>query len=233
VDQTATRDAQAEPIPQQRGDLAVGQDAPFIEQHRERDRLRTQLRGGRPERVRCLQGMPPLHAPATLRALADVDVKRPDERALHRELFLILRGDPGLAHGAVTIRTLRRQRGVIGLVKTRWRRSMGVTPVGGPRPAAGPPRLGYARPARERRRLTGAGTPGRLELLFQFLVFAPQPLPLGFRSAQIIFESLDASRLVVNDLLRITRRGLIALWHAPVMPDSRAQYKREMRVSSH
>jgi hypothetical protein len=233
LDQTAARDAKAEAIPQQRRDLAVREAAPFIQQHRERDRLRTQLRGGRAERIRRLQGMPTLHAPPTLRAPADVHMKGPHQRTLHRELFLILRRDPGLAHGAVTVRTLRRQRGVVRLVNVRGPRPMGATPICGPRLSTGSRRLGHAGPAREGRRLTGTGAPCGVELLFQLLVFAPQPLPLGFRPAQIVFESLDASRLVVNDLLRILWRGVIALRHAPVMPDSRAQYKREMRVSSH
>jgi hypothetical protein len=81
--------------------------------------------------------------------------------------------------------------------------------------------------------MTGAGAPRRFEFLFQLLVFRAAAAAVGFRPAQIVFESLAASRLVVNNLLRIMRRDLIALWHAPVMPDSRAQYKREMRVSLH
>ena len=75
LDQPAARDRQPEAVAQQRGDLAVGQAEAFIEQHGERDRLRPQLHGGGAERVGGLQRMAPLHAPAALRALADVHVE--------------------------------------------------------------------------------------------------------------------------------------------------------------
>jgi len=73
-----------------------------------------------------------------------------------------------------------------------------------------------------------------VELLFQFLVFAPQALPLRLRPAQILTEAVELPALLVDDLLRVPRRRVvIALRHASVMPDSRAQYKRELPASVH
>ena len=87
------------------------------------------------------------------------------------------------------------------------------------------------RASRERRLLPPDRTPRRLELDLQFLVLASKPLPLRFRPTQVLAQSVDLSALLLDDLLRITRRRhVIALWHVPVMPDSRAKYKREMRA---
>jgi hypothetical protein len=69
-------------------------------------------------------------------------------------------------------------------------------------------------------------TARRLELLFQFLVFAPQALPLGFGAAQILAQPVDLPLLLGDDLMRVTRRrGIVALRHAAVMPDLRKKYK--------
>jgi hypothetical protein len=74
----------------------------------------------------------------------------------------------------------------------------------------------------------------RLELVLQFLVFAPQPLPLGLRSPEVLFELRDPARLVLNDLLRVSRRrGLFALRHAAVMPNPDSKYKQKMPGRTH
>jgi hypothetical protein len=60
--------------------------------------------------------------------------------------------------------------------------------------------------------------------LSELLVFPAQPLPLGFRPTQVLAQAVDLALLIVNDLLGVTRRrAIVALWHAPLMPDSRAQ----------
>ena len=66
VDQPAARHRQPEAVAQQRRDFAVGEAAAFVEEHGEGDRLRSQLHGGRAERIRRLQRMAPLHATAAL-----------------------------------------------------------------------------------------------------------------------------------------------------------------------
>src|SRR5262245_20479569 len=66
---------------------------------------------------------------------------------------------------------------------------------------------------------TGAPAPSTINT-------APQALPLRFRSAKIVAQSLVLPTQFLDLLLRIgRRRGLIALRHATLMPDPRAQYK--------
>ena len=97
-----------------------------------------------------------------------------------------------------------------------------------------PPRLGDARATREGCGLPIDGAPRRVELLVQFLDLAAEPLPLRLRAPQILYrvpqvlpQPLDLPTLLVDDLLRVTRRRrIVALRHPPVMPDSCAQYKR-------
>jgi hypothetical protein len=105
-------------------------------------------------------------------------------------------------------------------------------PIRGTRFSTRSPRLRDAHAARERRSLAIHGAARGVEFLFQFVVFATEALPLGLRATQILAESLDLTDVLFNDVLRVTRRRLIAtLRHAPVMPDSRAQYKRKLSVS--
>ena len=76
----AARDRQPEPVAQQGGNLAVGQAVALIEQHGERHGLRAEVHRGGAERVGGLQRMTALHAPAAVRALADLNA----EGAHHR-----------------------------------------------------------------------------------------------------------------------------------------------------
>jgi len=70
------------------------------------------------------------------------------------------------------------------------------------------------------------GTRG-VELLFEFVDLAAQPLPLGFRSTQVGAQLLilPAQSLGIQSLGGRTI-GL-RLRHEPVMPDSGRQYKRK------
>ena len=233
VHQPAARDRQAEAIAQQRGDLPVRQPEAFIQEDGERDRLRPQLHGGGAQGVGGLQGMAPLDAPPAAGALPDVDAKRADEGPLDRQLFLILRGDPHRAHGALTVRALPRQRRLVPVIHRRGRAPMRARPIGGPGLSPRPTRRRDASPARKRRGLAIDGAPRGLKLLFQFVVFSTEPLPLGLRAPQVLAETLDLTDVLLDDLFRVTRRRLMATRrHAALMPDSRAKYKREMRVSS-
>jgi hypothetical protein len=111
---------------------------------------------------------------------------------------------------------------------------MRARPMGGPGLPPRPTRLRDASPARKRRGLSIDRTPLGLELFFQFLVFTPQPLPLGLRPPEVLAQ---LPILTVQPLdVRLRTRGirLATWWHALVMPDSRAQYKRKplgLRVS--
>jgi len=234
LDQAAAGDAQPEAIAQQRGDLAVREAAAFIEQHGEGDELGAELRGRGAERVRRLQRMSPLHAAAASGALADVDVKRPDDRALHRQLFLILRGDAPSADRAGTVWTAGRQRRLVPLIDAgRWP-PMRARAIGGPRLTARTSRRVNARAAGKGGRLTRGGATRRVQLLVEFLDLPTQPLPLRFGSSQVLVRppQVLAELLVFAaeplDLGRVGRRHIrLAAGHAPVMPDPRAQYKRK------
>jgi hypothetical protein len=65
-----------------------------------------------------------------------------------------------------------------------------------------------------------------IELFFQPVIFATQPLPLRLRPAQIFAQPFDLTRLVVDDLLRIAGRRLSsARRHATVIANPRSKYK--------
>jgi hypothetical protein len=87
------------------------------------------------------------------------------------------------------------------------------------------------RAARERRRLSIDGAPRSGEFFFQFFVFTPEPLPLRFRAAQVLAQL----RILVTQALDLVTRGRrrigVATRHASVMPDSLAEYKRQVRAS--
>ncbi len=80
VDQAARRDRQPEALPPQPRDLAIRQPEVFIEDHRQRDRLRSELHGGGAERVGRLQRMAALHPSMTRAAASDVHVEAAHER---------------------------------------------------------------------------------------------------------------------------------------------------------
>jgi hypothetical protein len=86
--------------------------------------------------------------------------------------------------------------------------------------------------AREGRRLAGDGAACGVELLFQFFVFAAQPLRLRLRPPQVL------TQLVVLPTESLDLAGLggwpigLALRHTMLMPDSRAQYKWKLRAST-
>jgi hypothetical protein len=229
VDEPPARDVQAEAVAQQGGDLAVGQAIPLVEEHREGHGARPELRGRRAERLGGLERVAALHAPAAGRALADGHLKRSDDGPLDRQLFLVLRRHAHQAHGPLAVRARRRQRRRIGGVDVPRRLTMPAAAIGRAGPTARPPRAADPRPPRERRRLPIHGTPRRFELVFQLGVFAPEPLPLRFRAAQVLAQPLVVPAQFVNDLLRIPRRRrLLGRRHAEVMPNPRSPYKYEI-----
>jgi hypothetical protein len=178
--------------------------------------------------------MPTLHAPMALGALANGDLEAADHRRLDRQLLLILGGDPHGPDRAVALRALRGERRRIRLIDVGRRTAMPVPPMGSAGFAAAAPWVCHAGAPRERGGLPRDRAARRLELLFQFLVFAAQPLAFRFRAAQILAQPVDLSPLLVNDLLRGSRRRrLVALRHTTVMPDRRSKYKRQIRTRLH
>jgi len=176
--------------------------------------------------------MTALDAAAAGRTATNEDVKPADHWTLCGQLFLILDGGADAVHRAMTMRTRRGQRCHVPFVDVPRGRSMRATAIRRTSFPARAPRLRDAAPARKGRRLAMDRSPRGLQVVFQLLVFATQALPFGFRSAQVLAQPLDLLSLLVDDLLGVAwGRGLVALRHAAVMPNSRSKYKQEMRAS--
>jgi hypothetical protein len=198
----------------------------FIENHRERDGVGAQLHRGRAQRIGGLQRMTALHAPMTHATLTDRHPEVAHDRALHREVLMKLRRGARPAHRSRTVRTLRRQRRVVRLVDVDRTPALPAGPIRRAWLAPGSARGRLGRSSRERRRLAIHGPARSLKLVFQLVVFAPQSLAFGFGAAQVLAQPVDLPRLIVDDLLRVTRRLVTgAQRHASVMPDRRSKYK--------
>jgi len=232
VDESAARDGEPEAVPQQRHNLAEGEPELFVEDHRERDGLRAELHGGGPQRRGGLQWVPSLDASPALRAVANGHAKLVDHGALHRQVFLVLRDHALSPDGATTVRALRGQPRGVRHIHARRRPSMCLPAVGGARFASRPSGILFGQPTRERRGLAIRPAPRHLEFLLQPLVLTPETIAFDLRPLQILAESFDFPRLIIDDLSGVRRwRIRRAPRHDMLMPDSRAQYKKEMRIS--
>jgi hypothetical protein len=226
--QAAARDGQPEPITEQLHDPAHGKPALFIENDGERDGVRPELRGRRAKGIGRLQRMAALHPTVTLSAAADRHAKLMDERALHRQIFLVLRDDAVPGDRPTAVRTVRGQRRVMRHIDVRRRSTMGRPPIGRPWFATGSTGVLLGEPTRERGGLSIRATPRHLQLLFQPLVFASQSMAFDFRALQILAQPFDLARLIVDDLSGIWRRRIFrAPRHPILMPERRSKYKRE------
>lgn len=232
VHQSAARNGEAEAIAQQRHDAAEGEAALFIQDHGEGDGMRTELPRGGAQRVGRLQRMAPLHAAVTLPALADGHTKLVHDGSLHRQIFLVLRHHATAAYRSAAVWTVRGQRRLMGDIDARGRSAVGFAAVGDA--GLAPRSLGmfFRQASGKRRRLPIRTAARHVEFVFQPLVFAPQAIALDLRPQQVFLQSVDLTRLIVDDLLRVGwRRILRAPRHDTVMPDSRRQYKRQMWIS--
>ena len=176
--------------------------------------------------------MTSLDTAVTLSAVADRHAKLVDDRALHRQVLLVLRDDAAPTQPPATVRTRRRQRHVIPHVDARRPPPMRLRAVRRPRLATRPLGMLLRQAARKRRRLAARLPPCRVELVFQPLVLATQPVPFDLRPPHLVAQPLIVALQFVDDLLRVRRRRVLgAPRHVSVMPDSRAQYKRKTRIS--
>ena len=141
VGEAARRDLQAERGPQQVGNLRQRHPHLRVQLDDQRDHPGTELHARRAQRVGGLQHVVALHPPLTLRAVADLDVEAPHDRAHHGQLFLILRRHAGHFDRAAAVRTRRRNRRRVGLVDPRRARAAAVAAIlrTGP-PSGTPPR---------------------------------------------------------------------------------------------
>ena len=172
------------PLPQERHDFTERESELFVEHDDQRDHLRAELRGGRADRVRRLQGMPRLDAMAASIAAADVDVKLADHHARDRQLFLILVDDTGLHHRPGTGGTMRGERRVVALIHAR---GTSPTRLGSIRTAGLPPwslRMRLQR-FREWGRLPEAGSPRLVHLSFQMIDLLAQPIVLSLEAIML------------------------------------------------
>ena len=129
--------------------------------------------------------MTPLHAPAALRAAADLDVEAAHDGADRGEFFLILRGDAGHLDGAAAVGARARRRCPVGLVDLRRAASGPLPAVLRPGPSAG--RLaGPLRPVLgEGRGLPLAGAAGLIELFPEVFAASLPPVSLAGGAVQV------------------------------------------------
>jgi hypothetical protein len=110
------RHRKAKPLPQERGDLADREPELFVQDRRQRDRIRAQLSGCGIERIGRLQWVAALDTGVAAAAAPDVHVTSSNDRTDDGQIFLILNGDAGATHASPTLRTRGRQRGLVGFV---------------------------------------------------------------------------------------------------------------------
>ena len=189
VHQPAGRDSQAVLLTQERRDFAEREAQLFVEDHRERDGLRPELDAGSTQRIRRLQRMPALHAPATSPALAHVHAKRADHDSRDGQFFLELRRDTRLADGARTLRTARGQRGVVRFIHSPWPLSVGLDAIVPAGFSAGATRVAGQR-LRKRGGLSVRGATGLLQLPLQAIVVSPQPIALPFDAFEFAAQAI-------------------------------------------
>jgi hypothetical protein len=230
---------QSEPLAEQCRNFAVREAELFIEQDDQRYRVRAQMRTRGTERVGRLQRMPPLDATLAVATPADVDPKQAHLRTDDRYFLLDLIRDARLAQRTTARRTLLRQRHVNRFVDLARRRSVAMPTVAPTGAAARLLWVWRGRAFRERRGLPLARPLRCLQRRGQSIIFAPQtilfafqprvlvaqPLVFVFGALDLLAQPFQLSSRVVD---RCWRR---ALRHAPVMPESPRQYKRDPLTS--
>ena len=169
-----------------------------------------------------------LHPPLTLRAVADLDVEAPHDRAHHGQFFLVLRRHAGHFDRAAAVRTRRRDRRRNGSRRPRRARAAAVAAI----LRTGPPIRDAPRPCG--RSLANGGPAGdplrrassncrfrRSTCCFRRSTcrcrrsFALLPLCVALAPRQLPLEPFDFGVQVLNPILiRTPVRGR----HANVMP---------------
>jgi len=184
----------------------------------------------RAQRVGRLQRMPPVDALLTSAAAPDMHIKAPNDGVHERQIFLILRGDVRLVHGATTPATGRREGHVMHLLHDRRRAPVAMAPVARTGLPTRPTRSPLRGALGERRRLTRARAARGLQLLlhtgqlrFKAGALTVDPATLSFRLLQLAPQFRILSAQLVDRVIRSLTIG--ASTHAPVMPESQRQYK--------
>ncbi len=234
VHQSTARDRQTVLLLEQRGDLPEREPELLIEDDGERDRLRAELRARRAQRVRGLQRMAPLHPALAHATLADLDAKRPDDDARHRQCFLILHRHARLADRPTTVRTVVGQRRVVGLIDPARSAATSLASVLGASFATRP--AGMRRdPFRERSRVPMRRAPSLVQLPLQpldcstqSLALTPELLVLALQlitlASQPIALALGPLRAFAP-LVDLPRALIVGTRHTEVMPEARTKYR--------
>ena len=179
--------------------------------------------------------MTALDPPVARRAAADVDAEPSHDRADGGEIFLVLIGHARLVHGPATVGAPRWKRRLVGLVDARRHGPLTVASMRGPRLAARALRVRRGRALRERGRLARAGAPRGVQIVFQPLVLAAQPITLAQQIGTLAF---DASQFLAQANVVATgahpfvaqrvigQRGTVeTIGHASFMPVPGLEYK--------
>jgi hypothetical protein len=169
----------------------------FIENHGERNGLRTQLCGRGTERIRRLERMPALNPTPAPAAPADADLKGTDHDAWHWQLFLVLHRDTCLDEAVAAPGTTPWQRRRMRLIDARRHAPTGRRTIGVPRLASRTFRIRLQR-FRKGRRLSIACPAGFIELalqtvdlLTQALVLSAQDFALALRAFCALANRVD------------------------------------------
>jgi hypothetical protein len=240
MDQAAGRDVQAEALAEERRDLPQGQAELRMQDRREGDGLRAELRGGGAERIRRLQRMAALDAAMTCRTVANRDRERPDDRPNDREIFLVLDSLVRVDQPAAAVGARGGQRRVISLVDVSRDAAMRLAAIGATGLAARPTRRAARVTARERRGLPKRRAPRQIEVIFepldllaQRIAFLTIPIPILIRAFVLASEPLDFALLSLQllDQLVARRRAPFGPEHVSVMPRFGREYKLKLRRS--
>ena len=202
----------------------------LIEQDDQRDGVRPHMAARCAERIGGLQRMSALDPTATLPTAADMHVKTADMGPHDRQIFLDLGRDTRFGDAPTAVRTPVWKRNVNDLINGGGRLPMTMATVASTGATTGWPRIWFRRALRERRRLPLAGAPRGRELFLQPLVLTLQPLARLLRFLELPTQTIDFSIKVFE------RRGLwlgrlASVGHAPVMPESLLEYKRNPLTS--
>ena len=236
VGETARRDLQAEGGPQQVRDLRQRHPQLRVQFNHQRDNLGTELHAGRAQRIGGLQHVAALHPPLALRAVADLDVEAPHDRAHHGQLFLILRRHAGHVDRAAAVRTFHRNRRRVGFVDPRRARTAAVAAVRRTGPPSGTP-AATLRPVLGERRGLAATRPACLvqlplqvlDLLLQAVIFSLQAAVLALQALGVALppRQLSAKPFEVGGQFRNPMRGRLPVGgrHTTVMPQFETLYK--------
>lgn len=228
----ARRDREAEARPTQRRNLAERQPVMFVQTHRQRDCLWTQLHRRCAERIRGLERMASLHPAATAATATNVNRKAAHDPFDRRQVLLILSGDVRFVDSIAALRTGLRERHLMPLMDHRRDPALAPPAIVPSRFAARPPRSTLRRPLRERRSLAESRATRGVQLLFESVVLSLQsiafpldlaPFPLGPR--QFLPQPRNLTLLAFDSLVTIIARSWRVVGHATFMADSRKKYK--------